>query len=319
MLITALACGLALLGPMFPPAASAQQPSSSPAKSSWYNPISGFSKLFQPSPPSAPQNTVSKDDPIALKNKAKAGPELFVAVARLYEQAGQFSEAEQQYTKALKQNPNYLPAILGYARLKEQLQQTDEALKWYQKALTISPRHAPTYNNLGLCYANAKRFDEAIKALGRAVQLEPRNVLYRNNLAVMLVERGRIEEALSHLRAVHNEANAYYNLGYLLQKKGQDAEAFRYFALALESNPSMSSAQRWLEHLQRRSLGQAETRESKSYKTDEIRTARRLPPVAPPPPELPALQPQEPEKTPDLPGISYPRESLPVAPLPPTR
>ena len=51
-----------------------------------------------------------------------------MAVARLYEQSGKPAEAEQQYLLALKEKPDYLPALLGYAQLKERLGQPDDAI-----------------------------------------------------------------------------------------------------------------------------------------------------------------------------------------------
>ena len=51
------------------------------------------------------------------------------------------------------------------------------------------------------------------------------------------------------LKAVCGEADACYRLGYLMQKKGDTAEAERYFAKALLINPAMTDAKTWLEYL----------------------------------------------------------------------
>ena len=80
--------------------------------------------------------------------------------------------------------------------------------------------------------------------MSRAIQLEPRNPLYRNNFAAVLVDQGRVGEAFEQLRSVHGAAGAYYNVGYLLNKKGQTQEALQYFALALQADPSLAPARR---------------------------------------------------------------------------
>ena len=56
-----------------------------------------------------------------------------------------------------------------------------------------------------------------------ATELDRKNTLYRNNLATVLVDQGKLHEAFAHLRAVHTAGAAYYNMGYLLYKKGSDA------------------------------------------------------------------------------------------------
>ena len=73
------------------------------------------------------------DDPISLKTPAKAGVELYVAVAHLYVVSGKFTEAEEQYQQAMKMAPNDIRVLLGYAMLKDQMNQPQEALKFYQQ------------------------------------------------------------------------------------------------------------------------------------------------------------------------------------------
>jgi tetratricopeptide (TPR) repeat protein len=238
------------------PPAHAQQTAAS--GKSWTDSITspfkqGFDKLGKAlDPKSATRQAPSEDDAISLKGKGKPGPELYVAVARLYEQAGKMAEAEQQYQLALKERPNDLPAMLGYAHLKEFLGKPDEAIELYQRAAKAYPREASVHNNLGLCYARQQtRLDEAVAAMNRAVQLDPKNPLYRNNIATVLVDQGKLRDAFGHLRAVYDTAAAYYNMGYLLNKKGQPQAALQHFGLALKADPSMDAARRWVDYLQR--------------------------------------------------------------------
>ena len=247
------------LGPLCR-AALAQEPAAD--NKSWMDSISsgikqGFHKVgnaLNPSPKPTAKVPGPEDDAISLKTKGKAGPELYVALARLFEQSGKLAEAEQQYQLALKEKHDDLPALLGYAQLKEQLREPDEAIRLYQQAVKSHPREAPAYNNLGLCYARLGRLDEAVAALTHAVDLAPRNPLYRNNIAMVLVDRGRLREAFMHLKEAQGEAVAYYNLGYLLNKKGDTRAAMQHFTLALRADPSMVAAQRWLDYLQRSTM-----------------------------------------------------------------
>jgi len=233
---------LAQLGPSF-----GQKPSlTSSITSSFKRGIHKLTKALTPKTPVKPA-----DDPVSLESTATPGPQLYVAVGRLYEQSGKLPEAEQQYRKALQAKPDSLSALLAYARLKDRQNQLDQATKLYRQAAKAHPDQAPVFNNLGLCYAQRGMPGDSLAALGRAIQLEPKNPLYRNNIATVLVEMGRTREAYGHLRAVHDGAAAYYNLGYLLNKKGQKQAAVDHFAMALRIRPSMVQAKQWIQRLQR--------------------------------------------------------------------
>ena len=220
---------------------------------SWYSPITrGFSKMGHALDPKPSEPKVADDDAIALKSKSKPSAQLYVALGRLYEEAGNFADAEQEYKAALNLTPDHLGALLAYARLKEELGQKNEAIWLYQRAAKTHPKEPSVYNNMGLFYARQERLDEAVAAMTTAVQIAPKNPLYRNNIATVLVDQCRFSEAFTNLREVHSEAAAYYNLGYLLNKKGNTQAAMQNFALALRADPSLVSAQRWIEYLEKK-------------------------------------------------------------------
>lgn len=157
--------------------------------------------------------------------------------------------AEEQYRRALQMDARYLDALLGLGRLQDRQGDFQAALNTYQRAVKYHPDNAAAWNHLGLCLAQQGRLMDAADAIQKAVNLEPRRELYRTNLAVVYVEAGRTEDALRQLRAVQDEAEAYYNLGYLLGKKGDSAAAARYFNLALQRKPDFQEARQWLELL----------------------------------------------------------------------
>ena len=271
--------------------ASAQQANATDNES-WYTPITssvkrGFNKIGQALDPKPSQPVVAEDDAIALKNKGKPSAELYVAIGRLYEEAGKHADAEQQYQAALKLNHDHLPALLAYAHLKEELGQTSEALWLYQRAAKTYPKEPSVHNNIGLFYAQQGRLDEAVAAMSLAIQLAPKTPLYRNNIATVLVDQCRFREAFAHLKAVHSEAAAYYNLGYLLNKKGQTQAAMQHFAMALRADPSMVAAQRWIDYLEKKTaqarLPQHPTAEELRIPTERAQTEpARGPSLGPP-------------------------------------
>lgn len=188
-------------------------------------------------------------DPTSLSTKAKPSPRLYVAMARLAEDAKQPENAEQYYQKALQLDPKYLDALLGLGRLKDRQGDLENALGYYSKAVKAHPDSAPAWNHLGLCYARLGRSRDAINAFEKAVNLAPREPLYRHNLATVLVQIGDLGGAMRHLSAVHDEATACYNLGYLLAKKGDEVAALRYFNRALTIRPNFPDAIAWRDAL----------------------------------------------------------------------
>jgi Tfp pilus assembly protein PilF len=193
------------------------------------------------------------DDPTLLSSKGKPSVDLYISVAKLHEGANRIPQAEEQYQLAMREYPNHLVAMLSYAHFLENQGRYEDAVNQYQRTIKAHPKNASVHNNLGLCHARKKKLKEATTALNQAVQLEPRNPLYRNNISALLVEQNRLSEAFDQLRDVHGEAKAYYNLGYLLSKKGDTASAEHHFKQALRIDPTMESAHRWLSYMQNNS------------------------------------------------------------------
>lgn len=309
----------------FQRAVHAQQPSSN--NKSWTDPITspikqGFDKMGKAFS-SKPTATIPDDDPTSLKSKAKPGADLYVAIARLYLQNGKYGDADVQYQLALRENPNHLPALLGYAQLKDRLNKQDEAMQLYQRAMKAYPQDASVYNNLGIYHAKHQRLDDAVAMMKQAIQLDSQNPLYRNNIATVLVDQGKVEDAFIQLCAVHNEAEAHYNLGYLLNKKGQQQAALQQFVQAVNADPDMEAARNWVTYLHRTT---SQARLSQHPMSNGVRVTTpppRLPEAAPLPPDtspqrLPPTSVVQPEVNgPALPGISYNRSTAPMAPLPP--
>jgi tetratricopeptide (TPR) repeat protein len=275
-----------------------------------------FNHALNPKPTSA---AIQEDDAISLKNGAHPGSQTYVALARVYEQAGKTAEAEAQYQLALKQSPDDLSALLGYAHLKEQLGKPAEALDLYQRATKKYPQQASVHNNLGLCLARQNRLDEAAAAIGQAIQLEPTNLLYRNNIAAILVDQNKSQEAFLQLRQVHGDAVANYNMGYLLNKKGRDQAAMVYFGQALKADPSMVAARQWLDRLARagvqappiagvRTVNPSTTPRGEVVVTNDEPSPQRLPPTAARQPAADTLV---------LPGVNSDRAPMLTAPMPP--
>jgi Flp pilus assembly protein TadD len=184
--------------------------------------------------------------------KKKMGPELYICTAGVYEKSGRYEEAADQYQKALKVAPNHLGATLAFAHMLDRQQRFEQATQLYVTAAKNHPKEAAAHNDLGLCYARRGMPAEAIQSLTKATELQPNRELYRNNLASVLVEQNKSDEALAQLKAVHGEAVAHYNLGYLLQQRGREQLAASHFQRAAMLDPNLMVARQWADQIMAR-------------------------------------------------------------------
>lgn len=236
---------------------------------------SGFSKLTGAL---TPQMTIEQaPDPISLSVPARPSPELHLSVGKMAEDAGNSEKAEHHYQEALNLDGKHFETLIAYGHLLDRQGKLEEAMELYRRAVQAKPASAVAHNDLGICYARRGMLAEAIASLGKAIQSQPKQPLYRNNAATVLVEMNRVDEAFSHLKAVHPEAIACYNMGYLLHKAGDPQAAARMFAEAAARDPSLKEARAWAERL-RAADGQR--------RDPAARVAQRPadPPLAAPPP-----------------------------------
>ncbi len=205
--------------------------------------LNRMGELVTPQSPITPAN-----DPVSLSTGGRAGPDLHLAVARVHEQRGEAEEAERHYRQAVELAPRSAGALASFARFKDRQGELATAVEYYQRALNLDPDDAAIVNDLGLCFARRGMHREAVSALERAVRLQPESQRYRNNIATVLVEAGNYETAFAHLRSVHRPSVAHYNMGYLLHKKGHDAQAMQHFSAA-SLDGELVEARTWLRRL----------------------------------------------------------------------
>jgi len=141
---------------------------------------------------------------------------------------GRTSEAIDQFTEALRINPDYAEAHnnLGYALLVTG--RTSAAIEQCKEALRIDPTYAHAHNNLGNALAQTGRASEAIEHYKQTLRINPNSADAHSNLGAALAQMGRISEAMEELKAAvrinPNNIDARNNLIYVegLQKSNQE-------------------------------------------------------------------------------------------------
>ncbi|MCO6455559.1 MAG: tetratricopeptide repeat protein [Pirellulaceae bacterium] len=219
---------------------------SSQSSSSWSSALQGATSSMAEALTIKPR-VIPADDPVSLSTEpANLGPEFHLQLARYLEHGDQPAAARKQYELALRADPENVDALVGCGRLLDRLGQAGDAQKMYRRAVAVDPQHGSAYNDLGISHARQGQTEPALEALRKAVELAPENARYRNNLAAVLVQANQPDSALLHLRQVHAEPIARYNLGCLLSEVGQSEAARREFAAALHHDPQLAPARAML-------------------------------------------------------------------------
>ncbi|MCZ6718649.1 MAG: type IV pilus biogenesis/stability protein PilW [Gammaproteobacteria bacterium] len=135
---------------------------------------------------------------------------------------------------------------LGLAYMQEN--ENDVALQKFEKALKADPDYVPAHIATGLLYQRLGKLDQAEKYYKQALRLEPDNPRALNSYGQYLCQTGKITEAEKYLlKAAENPLYgapevAYTNAGICALREGDSVKAEEYFRKALQFNPNVTLA-----------------------------------------------------------------------------
>jgi len=194
--------------------------------------------------------------------------------------AGQHTEAEALYRRAVEQDPEYVDALNLLGALLYQQNRLDESLAcfervrslqpanadplnsvgivlraqgrlreavdYYRQALAIRADHPEVYSNLGNALREMGDLEGAITAYRQALDLKPDHAEGHNNLGVALKDIGQLKDAIAHYQTAiqlkPNYPEAHHNLGSAFQKQGQLKQAITYYKQAIALKPNYAEA-----------------------------------------------------------------------------
>lgn len=152
---------------------------------------------------------------------------------------GRLDEARQDLAIAVTLSPGNGDARLEIGGVLYQLGQFASAIPELQRAVELEPSSALAWQLLGESNLRVKRYDEAAKALTKVVDLDPNNPRLRLNLGIARVHTGRIENALEdfaaalRLRPDYGEAFLERGRAYMLSGRYEKARDDMLQALKL--------------------------------------------------------------------------------------
>ncbi|REK22280.1 MAG: hypothetical protein DWQ42_17215 [Planctomycetota bacterium] len=188
------------------------------------------------------------------KSKSKASATAFAqqfSKARGLEAEKNYSEARAIYEQLITEYPERWQSYHRLAVVADRQRRHREAEALYAEALRLEPMNAELLGDLGYCYYLQGMLTKAESALAKAISIAPSEVRHHNNLGLVLGHQGKHAEALASFRRAGGEADAQYNLAFVLASQDQVEAAQKCFHAALIADPAHEAAHQALAAFQR--------------------------------------------------------------------
>jgi tetratricopeptide (TPR) repeat protein len=150
--------------------------------------------------------------------------------------------AVDYYSRAIRCNPDYTPAIMNRANTYYETNEVFNALKDLEKVEVASPDTLPLYFLRGLVFTKMKRYREAKTAFAEGLRIAPQNIELKVNIGSVYYFEGAYDSARFWLKDIvataTTEPNAFNTLSLIEADAGNYNEALALIKRALELKPS---------------------------------------------------------------------------------
>ena len=180
-----------------------------------------------------------------------------------------FDEKKEFYTKAIKENPNYLDAYVNRGLVKNELGDYAGSIEDYNKAIELDSRCSLAYNNRGYTKYKQQDYEGALKDYNKAILLNPNLKIAFDNKAKMLQEvcmkddddfsekyylslgiseinRGNVEDGIKSLKEAlkfnPNSELVHFYIGVAYQSINKTDEAIKFYTESIRLNKKMIDA-----------------------------------------------------------------------------
>ncbi|MBD3184379.1 tetratricopeptide repeat protein [Candidatus Poribacteria bacterium] len=167
-----------------------------------------------------------------------------------YKHQGKFSEAIEQFEKALEKNPNNHFALSHLAHIYFQEGNIDESSRLIDMSLKLNPENPFAHSVKGEILFKENKLEESARIFEEILNLNPEDIYAYSKLGVIYRKLGRIQEAESilnrGLELSPNDSALHHALGDVYAWKKEDEKAIEEYQKAVELDPEDSYAFRGL-------------------------------------------------------------------------
>ena len=164
-------------------------------------------------------------------------PSYFESMGRLWRDWGAPRFGINDLQKALQLRADSLEAWNSLGTIYDELGDFSQAQQCYLKAMELNPSQGFIHNNLCFSYLLVGESAKAIFHGEKAIELDPGLRIAHNNLGLAYGMANNFDRAIQEFRLASDEAGAHNNLGMVFLKKNRNSEAMEQFRLAAKLRP----------------------------------------------------------------------------------
>lgn len=157
-----------------------------------------------------------------------------------------FRGAIEDYTQAIKINPNYAEAYYNRGIVYDELGDKKTAIQDYNQAIKIKPNDADAYYNRGIAQSDLGDKKSAIEDYSQAIRVNSNyaNAYYNRGIAQSDLgdKKAAIQDYTQAIRIDPKYTNAYYNRGIAQSDLGNRKAAIEDYSQAIKINPKYANA-----------------------------------------------------------------------------
>jgi cellulose synthase operon protein C len=169
----------------------------------------------------------------------------------------EFKDADKYATQALKVNPSYVPALCLMSDVHWFSSENDAAMKRLVKAREVNPRDEATLARIAACYYAQGKLNDFQALIKEAQKNNPKCYTFYTDLANLLEQRKFNADAEKYytlaIKMQPKFAEAQTGLGMLYMRMAKEAEAKKVLESGLEADPfniRVSNSLKVLDHLE---------------------------------------------------------------------
>jgi len=185
-----------------------------------------------------PEPDTRQPDAAADQNPGQA----YILRGAGYARSGEYDRAINEYTQALRLNPNDALALYNRGDAYNSKGEYERAIQDFTLALTLRPDFALAFNGRGIAYDGNGDPDRAIQDYNQAIRLKPDYAEAFYNRGRAYKRKGDDERAIQDysqaIRFKPDFAVAFNNRGNIYRGKGQHARAIQDYDQAIRIDPN---------------------------------------------------------------------------------
>jgi len=201
--------------------------------------------LLESNNPEAALNLIGQ-----MRQEDISTPDLDVLQARAFAAVGLVDDAEALLGDVLSRHSRRADAHNTLGILYLDTQRLQPAIGAFEEAARLDSNNPEYANNLGFSLLASGEAAAAVDALRIALKQDASQIRTRNNLGFALIANGQEDEAYRVFRSAVTEADARYNLGVGLERRGDPEKAIVQYSAAIDADASHEAAALALNRLQ---------------------------------------------------------------------